>query len=122
MFLDTLVAVKIKEDIYRYGYIGTFNGIVFENEELCNYYMGKSVKDYCKGLYNNILRMQDNFVNLDTLKTAPANSVNIVNEFGEFTLLPTNPISLKEFKSCEDYMKTRLLKVKGFANGSSSVK
>ena len=54
MYLDTIVAVLIKNNQYRYGFIGTWDGIVFGSESLCKHYMKRSVKDYCKLLLQSI--------------------------------------------------------------------
>lgn len=93
MYLDTIAAVLIKDNLYRYGFIGTWDAIVFNSEELCKHYKGCTVQEYCKKVYDSIMKIEDNEVTLEILKKAPANSITIVNKDGDHLSLKTTPIS-----------------------------
>ena len=91
MYLDTMVAILVKDNQYRYGFIGTWDAIVFNSEDLCKHYKKCSVKNYCKQLYKGILKIKDNEVTEDILKKAPANCVTIVDKDGNFSFLKCTP-------------------------------
>lgn len=91
MYLDTIAAVLVKDNLYRYGFIGTWHSILFNSEDLCQHYMKISVRDYCKSLHIAITQIPDNEVTMEILQKAPCNSVTIVNKNGDFLFLKTNP-------------------------------
>lgn len=109
MYLDTIVAVHIKDNMYRYGFIGTFDSLVFYSEPLCRYYKKRSIKNYCKLLYDGILSLKENEVTLDILEKAPCNNVTVVNKNGEHLLLKTKPVKESD---AEEYIQREMKLIK----------
>jgi len=109
MFLDTVAATKIAENLYRYGHVGTWNGLFFNSEELCQHHFKCSCKEWTQKIYKKLLTIKDNEVTEEILRTIPSNGITIVNEDGTSYLLK-NHKPVRE-NDAEKYIQEQMKKI-----------